>query len=76
LTTRLQHEVNESKSAVARSGARKFLGFTTSTEVEPSRQIAAKALAKFKDRIRKLTIRTLGVTLPQLIVPLARYLID
>ena len=75
LTTRLQLKVNESKSAVARSGERKFLGFTISNEAEPTRHIAAKALQKFKDRIRELTRRTLGVSLPQLIVPLARYLI-
>ena len=75
LTTRLQLKVNESKSAVARSGERKFLGFTISNDVEPTRQIAAKALQKFKERIRELTCRTLGVSLPQLIAPLARYLI-
>jgi RNA-directed DNA polymerase len=75
LTTRLQLKVNESKSAVARSGERKFLGFTISNDVEPTRQIAAKALQKFKARIRELTCRMLGVSLPQLIAPLARYLI-
>src|SRR5438309_2849249 len=75
LTTRLQLKVNESKSAVARSGERKFLGFTISNDPEPTRQIAAKALEKFKDRIRELTGRTLGVSVPQLVAPLARYLI-
>src|SRR5271154_5232721 len=75
LTTRLQLKVNESKSAVARSGERKFQGFTISNDVEPTRQIAAKALQKFKERVRELTSRTLGVSLPQLIPPLARYLI-
>jgi RNA-directed DNA polymerase len=75
LTTRLQLKVNESKSAVARSGERKFLGFTISNDAEPIRQIAAKALQKFKERIRELTSRTLGVSVPQLIAPLARYLI-
>src|SRR3954465_12153761 len=75
LTTRLQLKVNESKSAVARSGERKFLGFTISNDPEPTRQIAAKALEKFKARVRELTCRTLGVSVPQLIAPLARYLI-
>src|SRR5271168_569138 len=50
LTSRLQLKVNESKSAVARSGERKFLGFTISNDAEPIRQIAAKALQKFKER--------------------------
>jgi RNA-directed DNA polymerase len=75
LTTRLQLKVNESKSAVARSGERKFLGFTISNDAEPTRQIAAKALQKFKERIRELTCRTLGISIPQLIAPLARYMI-
>ena len=75
LTTRLQLKVNTSKSAVARSGERKFLGFTISNDPEPTRQIAAKALEKFKERVRELTSRTLGVSVPQLIAPLARYLI-
>src|SRR3954452_24985926 len=75
LTTRLQLKVNESKSAVARSGERKFLGFTISNDPEPLRQIAAKALEKFKARIRELTCRTLGVSVPQSVAPLARYLI-
>ena len=75
LTSRLQLKVNESKSAVARSGERKFLGFTISNDPEPTRQIAAKALEKFKARVRELTCRTLGVSVPQLIAPLARYLI-
>jgi RNA-directed DNA polymerase len=74
LTTRLRLKVNETKSAVAQSGERKFLGFTISNDSEPLRQIAAKALARFKERTRELTRRTLGVSLPQLIAPLARYL--
>ena len=68
-------KVNESKSEAARSGERKFLGFTVSNDPEPTRQIVATALEKFKERIRELTHRTLGVSLPQLIVPLARNLI-
>ena len=75
LTSRLQLKVNATKSAVARSGERKFLGFTISNDPEPTRQIAAKALEKFKARVRELTCRTLGVSVPQLIAPLARYLI-
>src|SRR4051794_41809633 len=74
LTSRLQLKVNESKSAVARSGERKFLGFTISNDPEPTRHIAAKALEKFKARGRELTWRTLGVSVPQVMAPLARYL--
>jgi RNA-directed DNA polymerase len=43
-----------------------------SNDAEPTRQIASRALEKFKERIRELTCRTLGVSVTQLIVPLAR----
>ena len=54
---------------------RTFLGFTISNDVERTRQIAEKDLRKFQERIWEQTCRRLGVSLPQLIPPLARYLI-
>ncbi len=74
LTTQLRLTVNESKSAVARPEERKFLGFSIANDGS-QRHIAPKAFQKFKDRIRELTCRTRGVSLNQLIEPLARYLI-
>jgi RNA-directed DNA polymerase len=74
LTTQLRLKVNESKSAVARPEERKFLGFTISNDGS-ERRIAAKALDKFKTRIRDLTQRTRGVSLSQLVEPLASYLL-
>ena len=74
LTTRLRLKVNESKSAVARPEERKFLGFRITNDGS-QRQIAPKAIERFKARIRELTCRTRGVSLPKLIEPLARYLI-
>jgi RNA-directed DNA polymerase len=74
LTERLRLKVNESKSAVARPEERKFLGFTISNDGS-ERRISAKALDKFKNRIRELTQRTRGVSLSRLVEPLARYLI-
>ncbi len=74
LTVKLRLKVNESKSAVARPEDRKFLGFTITNDGS-ERQIAAKALDRFKTRIRELTDRTRGVSVDQLIEPLARYLI-
>ena len=74
LTERLRLKVNESKSAVARPEERKFLGFTISNDGS-ERRISAKALDKFKNRIRELTQRTRGVSLSKLVEPLARYLI-
>ena len=74
LSERLRLKVNESKSAVALPEERKFLGFTISNDGS-ERRISAKALDKFKARIRELTQRTRGVSLSKLVEPLARYLI-
>jgi RNA-directed DNA polymerase len=74
LTVKLRLKVNESKSAVALPEERKFLGFTISNDGS-ERRIAAKALDRFKTRVRELTCRTRGVSVDQLIEPLARYLI-
>jgi RNA-directed DNA polymerase len=65
LTTRLRLKVNESKSAAARPEERKFLGFSISNDGS-ERRIAPKALARFKTRLRELTCRTCGVSLPEL----------
>jgi RNA-directed DNA polymerase len=74
LTMKLRLKVNESKSAVARPEERKFLGFTIANDGS-QRQIAQKALDRFKIRIRELTRRTLGVSLSQLIEKLSPYLV-
>ena len=74
LTTKLRLKVNESKSAVARPEERKFLGFSITNDGS-ERRIAPKALDRFKTRIRELTRRTYGVSLPKLIEKLAPYLI-
>ena len=74
LTTRLRLKVNESKSAVARPEERKFLGFSITNDGR-QRQIAPKAVQRFKLRVRELTRRTSGVSLVTLVEPLARYLI-
>lgn len=74
LAVELRLKVNESKSAVARPEERKFLGFTITNDGS-ERQIATKALDRFKTQVRELTDRTRGVSVDQLIEPLARYLI-
>jgi RNA-directed DNA polymerase len=74
LTTRLRLKVNESKSAAARPEERKFLGFSITNDGR-QRQIAPKAVQRFKLRVRELTRRTSGVSLVTLVEPLARYLI-
>ena len=57
ITHRLKLKVNQAKSAVARPGQRKFLGFSFTGEREPRRRIAPKAIARFKERIREQTRR-------------------
>jgi len=74
LTDRLNLKVNETKSAVARPWTRKFLGFSFTTHKETRRRVAPQALDRFKERIRVLTRRTRGASLPQMTEQLSRYL--
>jgi RNA-directed DNA polymerase len=73
LTRRLKLRVNREKSAVARPAARKFLGFSFTNGSTPKRRIAPKATARFKARVRILTRRTRGISLPQMVAELATY---
>jgi len=74
ITHRLKLKVNQAKSAVARPGQRKFLGFSFTGEREPRRRIAPKAIDRFRKRIREQTQRTRGVSLRQMITDLVSYL--
>jgi RNA-directed DNA polymerase len=74
LITKLRLKVNESKSAVARPEERKFLGFSISNDGS-ERRIAPKALERFKTRVRELTRRTSGASLPKLTENLTPYLV-
>ena len=74
ITTKLKLKVNEQKSAVARPWERKFLGFSFTSEREPKRRIAPKAVDRFKERVRELTRRTRGVSIERMAEELARYL--
>jgi RNA-directed DNA polymerase len=74
ITNRLKLQVNQAKSAVARPGQRKFLGFSFTSEREPRRRIAPKAIARFKGRIRELTRRTRGISLAQMVKEITTYL--
>jgi RNA-directed DNA polymerase len=74
ITQRLKLKVNQAKSAVARPRQRKFLGFSFTSEREPRRRIAPKAIARFKVRIRELTRRTRGISLPQMVKGITTFL--
>src|SRR5436853_651612 len=71
---RLKLKVNQAKSAVARPWQRKFLGFSFTSEREPRRRIAPKAIARFKEQIREQTRRTRGISLQQMVKEIATYL--
>jgi len=74
ITHRLKLKVNQAKSAVARPGQRKFLGFSFTGGREPRRRIATQAIARFKERIREQARRTRGISLRQMVQEIATYL--
>jgi RNA-directed DNA polymerase len=75
LAKRLKLKVNKAKSAVAKPSVRKFLGFSFTWEKEPRRRIAPQVLTRFKAKVRALTRRTRGQSLPQIVKELSVYLI-
>jgi RNA-directed DNA polymerase len=74
ITSKLKLKVNEQKSAVARPSKRKFLSFSFYGSEIVKRRIAAKAIARFKQRVRELTRRTRGVKVETMVAQLSRYL--
>jgi RNA-directed DNA polymerase len=72
----LHLRINESKSAVAKATQRTFLGFAF--WVGPGRVVKRRvspiALGAMKDRVRRITRRTRGRSLPQICEELRRYL--
>jgi RNA-directed DNA polymerase len=65
--------VNESKSAVAKPQQRKFLGFSFTGGQELKRKIAPKAIDRFKERVREITLRSCGMSMKQMLEELAGY---
>lgn len=74
IAKKLKLKVNDKKSAVARPGERKFLGFSFTSGRQPKRRIAPKAIERFKKRIREMTRRTRGVSVAKMAGELAVYL--
>jgi RNA-directed DNA polymerase len=75
ITNKLRLKVNEAKSAVARPWARKFLGFSFTSHKDPKRRLAPETVRRLRRRVRKLTWRTRGVSIEQMIGDLTRYLV-
>jgi len=73
----LRLRLNEAKSAVTRVWARKFLGFSFWVAAGKTVQIriADKALGAMKERVRRLTRRTCGQSLEQIVRDLRAYLL-
>jgi RNA-directed DNA polymerase len=74
--TKLHLMVNESKSAVGSAFGRKFLGYSlwVGSGGEVKRKVADKPLATFKQRIRELTWRSGGRSMPQIVEKLRVYM--
>jgi group II intron reverse transcriptase/maturase len=69
--------VNEEKSAVARVWERQFLGYSfwVAEGKVVKRRVSAKALGKFKERIRQITRRSGGRSLEQVVEEVRRYML-
>jgi RNA-directed DNA polymerase len=74
ISNKLKLKVNSEKSAVARPGQRKFLGFSFMWGRSIRRRLAPKAIQRFKQRVRELTRRTRGVKIETMVEQLALYL--
>jgi RNA-directed DNA polymerase len=74
ISRKLKLKVNRDKSAVARPGERKFLGFSFTWGRSIRRRIAPKAIQRFKQRVRELTRRTRGVKIETMVAQLTPYL--
>jgi group II intron reverse transcriptase/maturase len=75
LYERLHLKVNEAKTAVAAATGRKFLGYELwrSADDRIKYAVARKALTTFKQRIRQLTRRSAGRSLPEVAERLRSY---
>lgn len=74
ISKKLKLKVNSAKSAVARPGERKFLGFSFTWGRSIRRRLAPKAIQRFKQRVRELTRRTRGVKIETMAAELTPYL--
>jgi len=75
LARTLKLNVNEAKSAVDRPWKRKFLGFSFTARRPNRRRVAEAAIEHFKDRVRRLTRRTRGISVRSVIGELKGYLV-
>jgi group II intron reverse transcriptase/maturase len=74
LWKRLKLKVNQQKSAVAKPQGRQFLGFSFTSNRWLKIKLADKALKKVKHRVKKITRRSRGISLLQVVKELNTYL--
>lgn len=74
ITRQLKLKVNVEKSAVGRPWERKFLSFRISADSPPLREIAPKAVARFKHQVRQFTRRARSVSIDRVVKDLRPYL--
>lgn len=74
---KLRLKINESKSAVTSALGRKFLGYSlwAAPKGEVKRAVSQKSCAAFKGRFRRLTRRSAGRSMEELVLPLRRYVL-
>jgi RNA-directed DNA polymerase len=74
---KLHLKINEAKSAVTSALGRKFLGYElwVAKGVEVKRAVAAKPMASYKARIRKLTRRSAGRSMAEVVQGLRPYVL-
>jgi len=72
---KLRLQVNDAKSAVGRPWDRPFLGFCfTNSRANPLVRVHWKTIQAFRRRVRELTSRTCGRSLPHVTAELMRYM--
>ena len=74
IARKLKLKVNRAKSAVDRPSRRKFLGFSFTGNRETKVRIAPESLARFKERVRKMTRRTRTIGMERMVNELSVYL--
>ena len=74
ITKKLKLKVNAKKSAVGRPWKRKFLGFSFTVQTDPNRRVSPESIRRLKRKIRRMTRRTRGISVEQMVQELSRYL--
>ena len=74
LAEKLRLTVNREKSAVDRPWNRKFLGYTMTWHQKPKLKVAEKSIKRAKARVKEITRKGRGRSLPKVIADLTTYL--